>query len=145
MINYVLGFAFVYDHGIRKVVMIEQKRPYWQAGFLNGVVGKVNPEESRDDAMVRKFKEGTGYQTGKRDWEQAAVLFNSNFTVAVYKAFLPKNAKFNTVTDEEVVCVDIDDYQTITRFCVSNVSWLIPLCLNEADIQDYQVNAKVLV
>ncbi len=44
MKGYVLGFAF--DEDYEWVALIKKNRPQWQAGKLNGVGGKIEPNET---------------------------------------------------------------------------------------------------
>ena len=55
MKEYVVGFMFSEE--------ILKNKPDWQAGRLNGVGGKVEPNEYPDQAMVREFEEETGVRT----------------------------------------------------------------------------------
>ena len=66
MIQYVLGFAF--NETKEKVALIKKLKPDWQKGKFNGVGGKLEPEELPMEAMVREFKEETGYSSTEGDW-----------------------------------------------------------------------------
>jgi 8-oxo-dGTP diphosphatase len=60
MKTYVLGFCF--NQSLNKVVLIRKRKPEWQSGRLNGVGGHVEPGETTLAAMVREFREETGWQ-----------------------------------------------------------------------------------
>lgn len=60
MKTYVLGFCF--NQSLNKVVLIRKKKPDWQASRLNGVGGSVEQGETTLAAMVREFREETGWQ-----------------------------------------------------------------------------------
>jgi 8-oxo-dGTP pyrophosphatase MutT (NUDIX family) len=57
--TYVLGFCF--NTSLDKVVLIKKRLPEWQAGRLNGVGGHVEHGETTLGAMVREFREETGW------------------------------------------------------------------------------------
>jgi 8-oxo-dGTP diphosphatase len=63
---YVLGFAFntIGD----KVALIRKNKPDWQKGFLNGIGGKIEKDESKRSAMVREFEEECGIKTSTYYW-----------------------------------------------------------------------------
>lgn len=56
---YVCGFLF--HRGA--VLLVEKKAPEWQAGLWNGVGGKVEKDETVQQAIVREFHEETGLET----------------------------------------------------------------------------------
>lgn len=58
-VRYVLGFVF--NHDASKVLLIQKNRPAWQAGKFNGLGGKIEGQESPLLAMVREFREETGF------------------------------------------------------------------------------------
>lgn len=65
--NYVVGIAVDPDrtHGL----FVLKNRPTWQAGFFNGVGGKIEVDESPAEAMVREFFEETKIRTDFTDDE----------------------------------------------------------------------------
>lgn len=65
--KYVVGIAVDPDrtHGL----FVLKNRPVWQAGFLNGVGGKIEDGESPAEAMVREFYEETKIRTDFTDDE----------------------------------------------------------------------------
>lgn len=68
----VCGFAFSADR--HQVALVRKLRPAFQAGLLNGIGGKIEPGERPVSAMVREFREETGYLTKPRDWQRFLVL-----------------------------------------------------------------------
>lgn len=72
-VEYVLGFAFTPSRG--GVLGIKKTRPVWQAGRVNGVGGKIEPDDwCIEDAMTREFLEETGIATQESQWQ----LFGSH-------------------------------------------------------------------
>ncbi len=120
MTSYVVGFLFD-GHG--NVVLIEKKRPRWQAGLLNGPGGHIEDGESPATAMSREFKEETGVQIDAGRWRAFALLKGPE--VEVYCFTCTRTANLQQVTDErvgwynEAVCFD----PTV----VPSLMWLIPM------------------
>ncbi len=76
MRRYCLGFLT--NEVKTKVALIRKERPAWQAGYWNGIGGKVgngrpdeiiNLDEEAIDAMPREFEEETGVYTGHLKWK----------------------------------------------------------------------------
>ncbi len=125
---YTLGFLFSEDK--KSVVLIEKTKPEWQKGLLNGVGGKIEELEMPNYTIVREFKEETKATTFLSDWTLFANMIGEDFHVACYVAFNQKafdDAKTNT--EEKVYKVKIKDLDFSK--CVSNLSWLIPMALDE--------------
>ena len=72
MKNYVVGFVF--NRKMREVLLIHKLKPEWQAGRLNGIGGKVEPNEDYSTAMVREFEEETGMFVPEHRWREYCVL-----------------------------------------------------------------------
>ena len=77
--NYVVGFLFKEDKS--SVVLIRKDRPAWQAGKLNGVGGKIEPNESAIDAMVREFREETSVDTNPSIWKHFCWIHGDNYSI----------------------------------------------------------------
>jgi len=121
--QYVVGFAF--DNNRERVALILKQRPNWQRGRLNGVGGKVEPGEKFLDAMVREFQEETGYVTKSEDWDHIHTLDASNSFIRVYRIDLPTLNTLQSMTDEDIVVVRADDFNTLYKKGVPNILWLV--------------------
>jgi 8-oxo-dGTP diphosphatase len=128
--EYVLGFLF--DKKKQQVILIKKTEPNWQKNLLNGIGGKIEPNETPVDAMVREFKEETDIITSYQDWKYYAQLTSNHFNVWVFKAFIDTPApKF--VTEEEPIIVSVKPSFTAAisqhRY-VSNIPWLVEMALD---------------
>lgn len=99
MISYVVGIIF--DELIDKVLLIRKNRPDWQVGKLNGVGGKIEQDETPNDAMVRECYEECGLLID--NW----VLFNTytddkDYLVYFFTAIVPSLDGAYSCTDELV-------------------------------------------
>jgi 8-oxo-dGTP diphosphatase len=119
----VVGFLFT--DGGKYVVLIRKRRPDWMAGRLNGPGGKINPDETPDEAMRREYVEETGlgvlwrgpYLTLTTDHDTLVHFYAARSTAAVEAV--------RTTTDEEVVRRDVGTLHV--GDCLPNLAWLVAL------------------
>ena len=116
--QHVLGFLF--NEKLTKVVLIRKKRPEWQRNLLNGVGGKIEEGETSLNAMIRECREETGLVVP--EWVYYCSLWPPGSHVAVF-ASTSDICRARTMTDEEIVILNIDDMMLI----VPNLTWLIPM------------------
>lgn len=123
-IKYVLGFLFSIDK--KNVALIHKTKPDWQNGFINGIGGKIEIiDKFVKDAMVREFKEETGYEF--TDWNFVCQLDARGYDVHVFKGFGDLSL-VKTTTKEKVEIFNVDDLKSIP--ILYNLNWLIPMCLD---------------
>lgn len=136
MKQYVLGFMFSED--TKRVALIRKNKPTWQAGFFNGIGGKVEEDDlSYNHAMAREFGEETGYETDAKDWRLFLCMSNSQFEVYTFVA-IGNVDLVKTTTDEIVRVVDVaslSEYQTI-----QNLKWLIPMATDSKEFAPVEVH-----
>lgn len=126
---YVLGFAFT--HTMKSVVLIEKRKPAWQAGKLNGVGGKFENSDSNGHfAMSREFAEETGHIVEPELWHLFEIMrFKNGAIVYCYTVQLREGALVRTMEDEVVDAYPIDDVNG-TLICeleiINNLNWLVP-------------------
>jgi 8-oxo-dGTP diphosphatase len=122
--EYVAGFLFA--NGGYAVVLIRKEKPAWQAGLLNAVGGKIEPNETPEQAMRREFIEEAGVDVDS--WKKFCVLQGEGFRVHFFSTF--DTAKYNAVqscTNEQVIRTYIDRIKPSA--CLPNVIWLISMAL----------------
>jgi 8-oxo-dGTP diphosphatase len=83
--RYVVGFLF--DGLCQNVTLIKKTHPEWQKGKLNGVGGKIEPNETSTDAMRREFREEAGVDIDS--WEAYAGIQGPDYDVFFFRAFVP--------------------------------------------------------
>lgn len=93
--NYCAGLIFDQTH----CLLIEKKRPSWQAGYWNLIGGKVEPNESAHEAMIREAYEEANAEN--LIWNHKVILTGKDFKVDFFAAKF--NGKFlKSKTDERV-------------------------------------------
>lgn len=130
MRDYVCGLLFSEDG--KRVALIEKRRPEWQAGWLNGIGGKVEPNETPMNAMRREFLEESG--VSDIEWHPLVLLLGSGFSVAFFKAFDDHISECRTMTDEPVRILDVDEVTRSGTFLMRSLRVMIPLALDRSGI-----------
>ncbi len=123
MSEYVLGFLF--GDG-QQVLLIRKNKPTWQAGFLNGIGGKIESGETPAQAMCREFREEAGLDIGA--WKQFAVMTGPDWSVTCFFGW-GELRRAVSLTDEKLVVANIND---LPKDCLYNLRWLIPLARDVA-------------
>lgn len=134
MIKYVLGFLF--DQTFETVVLIKKKRAPDNAKEMlskyNGVGGKVEGNETFNQAMEREFREETGVKIPLACWKQVIDMKGNNWSCRVFASMADYEevvSKVTTTTDEEVSLVNIEDV-SIMYDVMSNLKFLVPLSIS---------------
>jgi len=127
MQQYVLGFMF--NPSRSKVVLIKKNKPAYMAGLLNGVGGKIEEGETPMEAMQREFQEEAGVFSAWDYKGQFGNFLAGGFSVHVFCCYSDLYAEARTIEEEEIVKVHIKNLQNYD--IMSNLSWLIPLCLDK--------------
>ena len=132
--RYCLGFAFdipafVSEGAIAaNVALIRKVKPTWQAGRLNGIGGSIESFDVEPiDAMVREFREETGFETSRTAWEHFHTMGGETWQVECFKTFNVPMWELATTTDEEVVIMQA---AFMTADVLFNLRWLVPLALD---------------
>lgn len=127
-IKYVLGFMF--DEEEFGVLLIEKLRPKWQVGKMNGIGGKIETDENSFQAMRREFKEETGIDYFH--WIPVVTISGEDWEVVVYTCKTNQVHGFKTMEDEKVCYIPLNELRDFN--VISNLDWLIPMCLDVDNI-----------
>lgn len=128
MTHYVAGFMF--SPNFENVVLIEKNKPEWQRGKYNAIGGKIENEETAEQAMVREFEEETSIN--QKDWEHFVSIEGPDYKVHFFYTVSTKWAEHLSVTDEEVFNIPVRDLHTVRHFLIENLNWLIPMAIDAA-------------
>jgi 8-oxo-dGTP diphosphatase len=122
MKQYVVGLMFRRD--LTEVALIWKKRPDWQRGKLNGPGGKIEEGELPIDAVVREFREETGFDQER--WDQfCRIMWDGGFVS--YYTCCNDNASLTTTTDEEIDWVKVSDLPSLPM--IPDMRWVVPLAI----------------
>lgn len=130
----VAGFMFN-QHG-NKVVLVRKTKPEWQANKLNAVGGKIEGDESAYAAMVREFREETGVSTYESSWRPVVVLKGGDFEVTFFCTFVGFDQIRPGFVGDAGETIEVHYAHDFFMFShISNLRWLIPLCLDNDIVQ----------
>lgn len=130
MIHYVLGFAFT--PSFDKVVLIRKNKPAQLKDKLNGVGGKVEPNETLFTAMSREFLEEAGVGIFNSEWNYIADLRGSDHVIHVFYTVIGEDVfeMVRTMEVEPIVKFDLNcNLQTVPGLA-PNIRWLIPYAID---------------
>ena len=88
------------------VLLMEKRRPAWQASRLNGIGGKLEGDETGVEAMERECQEETGLRVP--DWVAMGHIPFEGGKVFVFRGEADLSLARNT-TDEQVRVVKLDE------------------------------------
>lgn len=114
--RYVLGFIF--DTNGREVVLIEKRRPAWQAGLLNGIGGKIEAGETPLQAMERECREECGLVEFVRPFRHFGCMRGRDYVVELFTACAANPHLARSCTDETVRVVPVG--------AASRPGWALP-------------------
>ena len=135
--KYVTGFLF--SSNSSHIVLIKKLTPAWQKGYLNGVGGKIEANETSENAMSREFKEETGVFIPAKQWHCYAQINRPNhYHVDFFFAHSELAFTARTVEKEEILVVKLSELPTKL---IPNLNWLIPLALDKQ--ADFSVPVKI--
>jgi len=126
--KYVAGLLFSLD--MSQVALIKKERPAWQKGRFNAIGGKIEDDETPEQAMRREFREEAGVDIIEQYWDLTVKMGGSDWELYFYRSW-GKPEDCRTQTDEEVFVFDVDEVKLMSRpHFIGNLSWLVPLCLD---------------
>ena len=137
--------GFVFNEKNDYVALIRKNRPPEQAGKLNGVGGKVEPNEAPVIAMQREFEEEAGEKIHVFSWDFVAKILYPNALLYVYTSRLDDNT-FHSLSSrwkppasgsmssyhetEQIEFVSVENDLVLHKDVMPNLKWMIPFCLN---------------
>lgn len=131
--EYCLGF--LYNDSASRVVLIKKQTPAWQKDKLNGVGGKLMPDEISVEAMVREFQEETGAKTRTVDWRKFAVMTGDLFKVHCFCAF--NNAYMAAIRSTTKELVDSYAIVLVSSFPrIDNLDMLVAIGADQSGVRN---------
>jgi 8-oxo-dGTP diphosphatase len=138
MKQYTVSFIFTPD--LAEVLLVHKLAPEWQVGMLNGVGGKIEPDETALDCIVREVKEETDLTTLHDKWIHFCTMSGTEWHLEVFTYVydgLPEDAI--TAGKEQIEWFDVNH---LPENVIYNLRWLIPLSIemirNKNNLLDYK-------
>jgi len=132
--EYSVGLIFSYSKD--KLLLIRKSHPEWQKGLLNGIGGKIEPNETALEAVIREVSEEAYLITSADGWKLVLVLHFPLATIHFYAFLLsdsyfqlPLYTRIDSPTDESIEVVDLFDFQ-LRNDVVHNIRFIIPLAID---------------
>lgn len=123
----VYTLAFIFNAELSKVLLLRKTRPEWQAGLLNGIGGKCEPNEPPLKCIQREVFEECGLENIY--FEKVGYISGGEYVVYVYTASI-SSIDFETAvskTDEIVAAYDVNDLHN--QELLPSVKYLIPMAM----------------
>lgn len=122
-VQFVAGFLF--DEAGDWVLLIKKRRPAWQVGYLNGIGGRIEPDESAAEAMRRECVEEAGVDP---EWSPYACV---EYPGCILHFFAARDGTAyldaRTMTDEDLVRLPAQGMLIEMAQLIPNLRFLIPL------------------
>lgn len=144
MKSYVLAFAHQIPFAIQqRIVLVEKKKPAWQAGLLNLPGGSIEAGETPTEAASRELREETSIRS--TDAQVVGLLTGVDWEVFVCRCLYHshhanKLQEPKTTTNETVLNLQWQVAMADTRL-IPNLRIIIPFCMAGASgwtIRDHQ-------
>ncbi len=139
MSYYVAGFLF--DREAENILLIEKRKPEWQAGRMNAIGGKIEDGETPEEAMCREFKEETSYKS-PISWKNFCLLNGPDWKVWFFCSSV-SHKYLCEIESEESEIVSVCNALVHTPNRIPNLRWLIPMAagfiLDDVGINDIPV------
>lgn len=126
MMIYCLGF--MYSECGADVLLLRKGPHSKMSGLLNGVGGKVEPNEFPGHAMVRECKEETGIETTMKMWRNFASIIGEGYYIQCYS--IKTNAIETAKSASEPLIRMPISQLSFTHGLAPHVSWLVPMGLD---------------
>ncbi len=138
--DYVLGF--IVSRHAQAVLLIEKIKPAFQNGFLNGIGGKIELEDSGDmfKAMARECEEETGLKTTPDNWKHVCTMnckenstdnVSSSWTVHVLTIPMKEEIfKYQSKTEEIVHLRSLNSIVVTNKELLGNITWLVGMSID---------------
>lgn len=138
MKKFVVGIVF--DLNLQNILLIKKNRPSRMAGLFNGIGGKVEEDETFDEAMEREATEEAGL-SGLLWKRGPKISVDDLYVVRFYYAVMPGPIVYQQKTDEELyvnALYTMDSIYGWGRATVQPLPWVIDCCLYDLRSKEAQ-------
>ena len=128
--------GFIFNKEKDSVLLLRKNRPQWQAGFFNGIGGKLEEGETPLQAMIREAGEETTIKD--TNWLPVAVLEGKDYQVDFFAIYDQDFNSIHPLTDEQLYPMLLKDVYNPSNyfynFIQKNLRFLIALALDTSGI-----------
>lgn len=125
-----LGFLFTPD--FQKVLLIRKQKPAHHKGLLNGLGGKFEKDENALSCIVREVEEESGLHTQQNEWKKVGLMQWQEWHVEIFAAMYTGKQKLS----EKFYDVAWYSVKDLPADVLTNLPWLIPMCIDALSIPD---------
>ena len=135
MKKFVVGIVF--DLNLQNILLIKKNRPSRMAGLFNGIGGKVEEDETFDEAMEREATEEAGL-SGLLWKRGPKISVDGLYMVRFYYAVMPGPLVYCQKTDEELFTIPLNKRLYYHTSLVQPLPWVIDCCLYDLRSKEAQ-------
>ncbi len=130
--RYTVGFLFNADRS--QVLLIHKLTPAWQRGKVNGLGGKYEEGEDAATCIARETREEAAIDVPVTGWRHIGSLFGTEWHVDVLTAqYAGPESDARSLEEQHVEWFPVN---ALPPNAMSNLHWLVPLCLNALQTND---------
>jgi 8-oxo-dGTP diphosphatase len=123
LIQSTLGFVFTPDY--QQVLLIRKDKPAFHKNKLNGLGGKCEGNETAQECIRREVIEEAGIEIPANSWRTITTLTWKEWYVDVFAAIY--SGKIDISLPEDVKWYPV---RNLPDNIITNLMWLIPLCVD---------------
>lgn len=124
--RYTVGFLFTPD--FRRVLLIHKLTPEWQRGRVNALGGKYEGDETPQQCTAREIQEECGIDIASEHWRHLGLMHSNEWSVDILAAI--HTGPESDAESLEAQQVEWFDVHALPETAISNLTWLIPLCID---------------
>lgn len=121
--SYVVGFMF--NPAENAVLLLRKNRPSWQVGKLNGIGGRIETDETPEQAMRRECIEEVGLDVDS--WKHYCTLRDERGWEIHFLSAVGPIMNASVMTDE---LPEVASVLALPFDVIPNLKWLIPMALS---------------
>jgi len=118
--------AFIFTTDLKNVLLILKDRPTWQAGFWNGIGGKLEKNETATQGISREVTEETNIQITEESWKTVGTIHGKDWKVTIFTTTVDNTIQPIQKTSEKPAW---HPRTNLPINIISNLSIIIPACI----------------
>ena len=119
--------AFIFNHDLSRVLLMQKRKPKHHAGMLNGIGGKCELNESHLSCVAREVAEESGISIESNLFQKVANMEWNEWYVTVWASVYDNEELPNTFPEQGLGWYEVNE---LPENVVSNLNWLVPLSID---------------